>query len=89
MGIIGSTTRTLYPLPEATDEVLESVLVACSCCPQENDLFTTCIRTSEVDSAKVSATILRVLPDLGDADPLSIGQLMDAIQRELERKQAA
>ncbi len=78
--------KTLYPLPEATDQVLDSVLVACSRYPQESDLFTTCIRTSEVSSAKVAATIRRVLPDLDDKAPLSIGQLVEAIELALGRK---
>lgn len=74
-------TKNLYPLPQVTEEVLETVKQAClACVGRERDIFSTCLRLQGASGVQVTSVLHFLMPNISDTEPVSIQQLLDAIQ---------
>lgn len=84
--------KPLYKLPEVTPELVSKVAAACRAgCKGDGkqDLFMTCVRTSDVSGADVTAVAGYFFPSLRDDEPLPIAALLTAIGDWLSLEQAA
>lgn len=73
--------QNFHPLPRVTEEVLETVKKACvACVGREQDVFSTCLRLHGASGVHVTSVLHFLMPNISDTEPVSIQQLLDAIQ---------
>ncbi len=82
--------QKIWPLPQVTEAVLETVRQACLACEnKQGDIFFTCLREYGATAAVVSSVIQKLLPDLSDTASLTVEQFLEAIDRHVGAAQAA
>jgi hypothetical protein len=70
-----------WPLPAASDQVLETVKQACLACNNRgDDIFSTCLRQHGASAREVASAIHFLMPNISDTEPVSIQQLLEAIE---------